>query len=103
MTIDAHYALMPIQPMAYSMANGLDAQQHTVIKYVSRYKTKGQRLRDLLAARKVLDQMIEQEQGGDPYGLKAYVDAAHRPGHTDLMVSPEDIGRLCVGAEDFPV
>ena len=36
-----HYTQMPIQPMEFSMANGLNAMQHTVIKYVTRVDLKG--------------------------------------------------------------
>lgn len=73
--LDAHYAKLVIQPMAYSLANNLDADQHTVIKYVTRYKDKSAPLRDLKAARIVLDQMIERAEGGDPYNLKAVVQS----------------------------
>lgn len=33
-----HYKTMKIQPMEFSMANRLDACQHTIIKYVTRNK-----------------------------------------------------------------
>lgn len=36
-----HYTKLRIQPMEYSMANGLDACQHTVIKYTTRFRDKG--------------------------------------------------------------
>ena len=36
-----HYKKLKIQPMEYSMANGLDACQHTVVKYVTRFRDKG--------------------------------------------------------------
>ena len=36
-----HYKDMAIQPMVYSMANKMDACQHTIIKYVSRFRDKG--------------------------------------------------------------
>jgi len=35
-----HYTKMKIQPMTYSMKNGLDACQHSVVKYVSRFRDK---------------------------------------------------------------
>ena len=60
--IDAHYSKLPIQPMQYSMANGLDPMQHTIIKYVTRFRDKGGK-RDLLAARKTIDMLIEYEYG----------------------------------------
>jgi len=36
-----HYKELAIQPMEYSMANKLDACQHTAIKYITRYADKG--------------------------------------------------------------
>ena len=33
----SHYKKMKIQPMQYSMANELDACQHTAIKYITRH------------------------------------------------------------------
>ena len=36
-----HYSKLPIQPMRYSMLNGLDACQHTAIKYITRFRDKG--------------------------------------------------------------
>lgn len=74
--IDAHYASMKIQPLAYSLANGLDADQHTVVKYVTSYKTRDAGnpdkggVRDLRAAIRVIEQMIERAEGGDPYNLR---------------------------------
>ena len=35
-----HYKQMKIQPMEFSMANNLNACQHTAIKYICRYKDK---------------------------------------------------------------
>lgn len=57
----AHYKSMAIQPMEYSMANGLDACQHTIVKYVSRFRQKGG-VEDLRKARHVIDMLIEFEQ-----------------------------------------
>lgn len=36
----SHYKDMAIQPMELSMANGLDACQHTAIKYIMRFRAK---------------------------------------------------------------
>ena len=36
-----HYTKMRIQPMQFSMANNLNAMQHTIIKYVTRVDLKG--------------------------------------------------------------
>lgn len=37
----SHYKGLAIQPMEYSMLNGLDACQHTAIKYITRFRDKG--------------------------------------------------------------
>ncbi|WP_087746370.1 MULTISPECIES: DUF3310 domain-containing protein [unclassified Acidovorax] len=58
-----HYKNMPIQPMQYSMANELDACQHTIIKYVTRFREKGG-IQDLEKAKHVIDMLIEFEQNG---------------------------------------
>lgn len=55
-----HYKELAIQPMQYSMANKLDACQHTIIKYVTRFRQKGG-LADLQKARHVIDMLIELE------------------------------------------
>jgi len=36
-----HYAQMKIQPMEFSMVNGLNPMQHTAIKYIVRVDRKG--------------------------------------------------------------
>jgi hypothetical protein len=56
-----HYTDMVIQPMTYSMVNGLDACQHTIIKYVSRFRAKNG-VEDLEKARHCLDLLIEFER-----------------------------------------
>lgn len=56
-----HYKKMPIQPMEFSMANNLDACQHTVVKYVTRFREKGG-IQDLEKAKHVIDMLIEFEQ-----------------------------------------
>lgn len=55
-----HYKKLPIQPMEYSMANGLDACQHTAIKYITRFRDKGG-IADLNKAKHVIDMLIEFE------------------------------------------
>lgn len=59
-----HYKDMPIQPMEYSMANSLDACQHTVVKYVTRFRVKGG-LGDLMKAKHTIDLLIQFEYGED--------------------------------------
>jgi|TARA_R110000824_G_scaffold45567_2_gene131775 hypothetical protein len=55
-----HYQKLAIQPMQYSLLNGLDACQHTVIKYVTRFRDKGG-ISDLLKAKHCIDMLIEFE------------------------------------------
>lgn len=63
-----HYKKLKIQPMEYSMANKLDACQHTVIKYVTRFRDKGG-IEDLRKAKHCIDMLIEFEgealEGGE--------------------------------------
>ena len=55
-----HYTKLAIQPMQYSMANGLNALQHTIIKYVTRYKDKGG-IEDLRKAAHCVEMLIQHE------------------------------------------
>tara|TARA_R110000751_G_scaffold6023_1_gene26389 strand:+ start:1055 stop:1357 length:303 start_codon:yes stop_codon:yes gene_type:complete len=54
-----HYTKLEIQPMTYSMANNLNALQHTALKYITRYQDKGTPLQDLAKARHCIDMMVE--------------------------------------------
>lgn len=56
-----HYTSMGIQPMEYSMANGLGAAEHTIVKYVSRWRKKGG-IQDLEKAAHTLQLLIEFEK-----------------------------------------
>lgn len=56
-----HYTKLAIQPMQYSMENGLDALQHTVIKYVTRFRDKAG-IEDLEKAKHCIDMLIEFER-----------------------------------------
>ena len=58
-----HYKNLKIQPMEYSMANGLDACQHTAIKYITRFRDKGG-IADLEKAKHCIDMLIEFERDG---------------------------------------
>lgn len=60
-----HYKKLAIQPMQYSMANKLDACQHTIIKYVTRFRDKGG-IYDLQKAKHVIDMLIELESQQAP-------------------------------------
>lgn len=55
-----YYTTLAIQPMEYSMANKLDACQHTVVKYITRFREKNG-LQDLLKAKHTIDLLIERE------------------------------------------
>lgn len=55
-----HYSKLAIQPMEYSLANGLDPAQHTVIKYVTRFRDKNG-VEDLRKAIHTLELLIEWE------------------------------------------
>jgi len=57
-----HYTKLKIQPMEYSMANNLDACQHTAIKYITRFRDKGG-IHDLEKAKHVIDMLIKMEYG----------------------------------------
>ena len=56
-----HYKKYKIQPMDYSMQNGLDPLQHTIIKYVTRFRDKNQPVEDLRKARHCIDMLIDIE------------------------------------------
>lgn len=56
-----HYIKLEIQPIQYSMANKLDALQHTIIKYVTRFRDKGG-LQDLEKAKHCIDLLISYEK-----------------------------------------
>jgi len=62
-----HYTKLEIQPMTYSMANNLNALQHTAIKYVTRYQDKGTALQDLAKARHCIDMMVEDWMDREGY------------------------------------
>jgi len=55
-----HYTKLGITPFDYSMANGLDAMQHTAIKYITRFRDKNG-IVDLEKARDTIDQLIKHE------------------------------------------
>ena len=57
----SHYKDMAIQPMEYSMANQLDACQHTAIKYITRFREKGG-IQDLEKAKHFIEMLIAEEK-----------------------------------------
>ena len=56
-----HYTDCAIQPFEYSMANKLDPMQHTIIKYVTRFRSKNG-IVDLEKAKHTLELLIEWEK-----------------------------------------
>lgn len=58
-----HYRNKAIQPFEYSIANGLGAAEHTVVKYVTRWRDKGG-IEDLRKARHTLDILIDMAIAG---------------------------------------
>lgn len=59
-----HYKKLTIQPVEYAHHNGLNYCQGSIIKYVTRYKSKNGR-EDLLKARHFIDLLIQLEYGHD--------------------------------------
>jgi len=57
-----HYKSMRIQPLEYCIANNIPFVEGCVIKYVSRWKSKGG-VADLQKARHMLDVLIESQAG----------------------------------------
>ena len=84
----SHYKDMAIQPMEYSMANQLDACQHTAIKYITRFRQKGG-IQDLEKAKHVIDMLIEFERRGE---FKAMRDDLADMVRAGKSVLPESIG-----------
>jgi hypothetical protein len=58
-----HYKTMKIQPIQYILANNLGFVEGAVVKYVSRWKVKGEGVTDLKKARHFLDLLIQHEEG----------------------------------------
>ena len=56
-----HYTKCAIQPFEYSMRNKLDPCQHTIIKYVTRFRDKGG-VEDLVKAIHTIELLIQFEK-----------------------------------------
>lgn len=63
----AHYKDMAIQPVQYILANALPFIEGCVVKYVSRWRSKGG-VEDLKKARHFLDLLIEHEESKHEHG-----------------------------------
>lgn len=59
-----HYKEMKIQPVEYTLANGLGFCEGNVIKYISRYKAKNG-VEDLQKAKHYIDLLINQIEKED--------------------------------------
>lgn len=57
-----HYKKWKIQPVEFSMVNGLDLCQANVVKYVCRFRDKGG-IEDLKKARHYIDLLMHFEYG----------------------------------------
>lgn len=57
-----HYTSLPIQPFEYSYRNKLDPLQHTVVKYITRFREKNG-IEDLKKAKHTIDILIQLEYG----------------------------------------
>src|SRR5690606_39799464 len=83
----SHYTKCKIQPFQYSMANGLDPMQHTVVKYVTRFRDKGG-VADLKKAIHTLELLVEpEEQAKSAVGLATAKPVA-QPKPMTLMGPP---------------
>ena len=60
-----HYKTLKIQPIEYIHANSIPFAEGSVIKYVTRWRTKNG-IADLKKARHFLDLLIELEERNDP-------------------------------------
>lgn len=63
----SHWTKLKIQPFEYTMSNSLDPLQHSIIKYVTRFRDKNG-VEDLEKAKHCIDLLIEFEKG--EYGRK---------------------------------
>ena len=62
--LDSHYKAMVYQPTQIAMANDLDACQHSLLRYIMRWKAKNG-VKDLKQARNLLDQYIHYVETGE--------------------------------------
>lgn len=62
---DSHYRNFAIQPMQYCLKNNMDPVQSALIGYITRWHLKGQKKRDMEAARNMIQQALEYEESGE--------------------------------------
>lgn len=103
-----HYTKMKIQPFQYSMANGLDPMQHTIIKYVTRFRDKNG-IEDLEKAKHTIDLLIEHEsqqaspQPAEPVKVRPETLSEHIARDIREGRFPEKSDRKMVPAEPVKV
>ena len=82
-----HYKKLKIQPMQYSMANELDACQHTAIKYITRHEDKAKK-QDLYKAMHVIMLLMQEKYtwtNEDSVLLSALLSAMEAKGETPAL------------------
>ena len=84
-----HYKSMAIQPMEYSMANKLDACQHTIIKYVTRFRDKGG-IQDLEKAKHCIDLLVHFERQNAALSFVDEAQAFIDPAAVDIASAIDD-------------
>ena len=85
-----HYRQQKFQPIEYIMGNNLGFCEGNVVKYVSRWKSKGG-VQDLKKARQYLDFLIEEATRGNKVdGL----DAVLMPGNPARDRVEEELNRM---------
>jgi hypothetical protein len=85
-----HYKALKIQPVEYAYANALPFIEGSVVKYVTRWRSKGG-LRDLEKAKHFIEQLIELETAaaGDALPpLKPVSDKATRRIADEVLLAP---------------
>lgn len=62
-----HYKTLPIQPSHYIRANGLGWYEGNIVKYISRYKQKGQEkdIEKVIHYAELILEELEQERKGN--------------------------------------
>ena len=72
-----HYRELAIQPVEYIHANGIGYMEGNVIKYVTRWRSKGG-IADLHKAKHYIDLLIELEQKQTAPSMAAWTEGVSR-------------------------
>ena len=95
-----HYKDLAIQPMEYSMANKLDPLQHTVIKYVTRFRNKAG-IDDLKKAIHSIEMLIDYEQEANVEALiEQETNAAAESGRFEINYNNLNGGECLLSDEE---